>query len=39
MDTFWLSHVPPGQFDDFRSLVARCLNPGGRVFLIDSLHK
>ncbi|MET0415875.1 MAG: class I SAM-dependent methyltransferase [Actinoplanes sp.] len=33
----WLSHVPPQRFDDFWALVADCLTPGGRVFVIDEL--
>jgi SAM-dependent methyltransferase len=32
---FWLSHVPPARFDAFWSLVDRCLEPAGRVFLAD----
>jgi SAM-dependent methyltransferase len=34
--SFWLSHVPPGRFDAFWSLVGSALAPGGRVFLIDN---
>jgi SAM-dependent methyltransferase len=30
---FWLSHVPPGRFEAFRS----SLRPGGRAFFVDSL--
>ncbi|BEL05472.1 hypothetical protein Q0Z83_036630 [Actinoplanes sichuanensis] len=33
----WLSHVPPQRFDAFWDLVADCLEPGGRVFVIDEL--
>jgi SAM-dependent methyltransferase len=33
----WLSHVPPQRFDAFWTLVADCLTPGGRVFVIDEL--
>jgi trans-aconitate methyltransferase len=33
----WLSHVPPQRFDAFWALVADCLTPGGRVFVIDEL--
>lgn len=33
----WLSHVPPQRFAFFWDLVADCLRPGGRVFLIDEL--
>ena len=34
--SFWLSHVPRDRFSSFWSLVASCLAPGGRVFLIDN---
>jgi SAM-dependent methyltransferase len=37
--SFWLSHVPPERFDRFWALVRRALRPGGRFFLIDSLHE
>lgn len=37
--SFWLSHVPPEQFDDFWRLVRSCLAPGGRVFFLDSRHE
>ena len=33
----WLSHVPPQRFDAFWRLVADCLTPGGRAFVIDEL--
>lgn len=33
----WLSHVPPQRFDAFWALVADCLEPAGRVFVIDEL--
>jgi SAM-dependent methyltransferase len=33
----WLSHVPPQRFDAFWALVADCLTPGGRVFIVDEL--
>jgi demethylmenaquinone methyltransferase/2-methoxy-6-polyprenyl-1,4-benzoquinol methylase len=33
---FWLSHVPPGRFDEFWSTVADSLRPGGRVFFADN---
>jgi SAM-dependent methyltransferase len=33
----WLSHVPPQRFDAFWALVADCVEPGGRVFVIDEL--
>jgi SAM-dependent methyltransferase len=32
---FFLSHVPPGQFDPFWAAVDELLAPGGRVFLVD----
>jgi ubiquinone/menaquinone biosynthesis C-methylase UbiE len=35
---FWLSHVPPRNFSAFWDMVAESLNPGGRVFFIDSKH-
>ena len=33
---FWLSHVPPDQFDLFWSKVQASLKPGGKVFFLDS---
>jgi len=36
--SFWLSHVPPEQFDSFWAMVKSCLKPGGQVFFIDSLY-
>jgi demethylmenaquinone methyltransferase/2-methoxy-6-polyprenyl-1,4-benzoquinol methylase len=33
----WLSHVPPQRFDAFWALLADCLDPGGRAFVIDEL--
>jgi SAM-dependent methyltransferase len=33
---FWLSHVPPERFAFFWQLVDSCLEPGGRVFFVDS---
>ncbi len=33
----WLSHVPPQRFDAFWALVAKCLTPSGRAFVIDEL--
>ena len=36
--SFWLSHVPPERFASFWATVKACLNPCGRVFLIDSSH-
>jgi len=35
--SFWLSHVPPGQFDGFWGGVRAALKPGGRAFFVDSL--
>ena len=32
---FFLSHVPPGRFDSFWSIVDGLLAPGGRVFFVD----
>jgi demethylmenaquinone methyltransferase/2-methoxy-6-polyprenyl-1,4-benzoquinol methylase len=32
---FFLSHVPPGRFDAFWSVLEGLLAPGGRVFFID----
>ena len=34
--SFWLSHVPEGRLDEFWDLVRTSLEPGGRVFLVDS---
>ena len=34
--SFWLSHVPEERFDEFWALVRGALEPGGRVFLVDS---
>ena len=34
--SFWLSHVPPSRFEEFWSLVGRCVRPGGTVFFIDT---
>lgn len=36
--SFWLSHVPRDRFNAFWDLVRRCLEPGGRAFLIDNRH-
>jgi demethylmenaquinone methyltransferase/2-methoxy-6-polyprenyl-1,4-benzoquinol methylase len=36
---FWLSHVPPGRFEPFWSLVANCLKPHGRVFFADDAYR
>jgi SAM-dependent methyltransferase len=35
--SFWLSHVPPGRFDEFWATVRTALKPQGRAFFIDSL--
>ncbi|MDQ1481009.1 MAG: hypothetical protein QOI44_1870 [Actinomycetota bacterium] len=32
---FWLSHVPPANFDRFWALVRSSLGPGGRVAFVD----
>ena len=34
--SFWLSHVPRRLFEKFWELVASCLRPAGRAFLIDN---
>jgi SAM-dependent methyltransferase len=36
---FWISHVPAERFAAFWSLVADCLNPGGRVFFADDAYR
>jgi SAM-dependent methyltransferase len=36
---FWLSHVPAERFASFWSLVADCLEPGGRVFFADDAYR
>jgi demethylmenaquinone methyltransferase/2-methoxy-6-polyprenyl-1,4-benzoquinol methylase len=36
---FWLSHIPPQRFDSFWQTVADSLNPGGRVFFVDSKYE
>lgn len=36
---FWLSHVPPGRFLSFWSMVADCLKPDGRVFFVDDGYR
>lgn len=36
---FWLSHVPLDRFESFWSLVADCLEPGGRVFFVDDGYR
>jgi SAM-dependent methyltransferase len=35
---FWLSHVPPAKFESFWRMVADSLNPGGRMFFVDSKY-
>lgn len=35
----WLSHVPAERFAAFWSLVANCLKPDGRVFLVDDAYR
>jgi ubiquinone/menaquinone biosynthesis C-methylase UbiE len=37
--SFWMSHVPPDQFEGFWGKVSKSLNENGRVFLIDSLRE
>lgn len=36
---FWLSHVPPGRFESFWTLVADCLKDDGRVFFADDAYR
>jgi SAM-dependent methyltransferase len=36
---FWLSHVPPGRFASFWTLVADCLKDDGRVFFADDSYR
>jgi SAM-dependent methyltransferase len=36
---FWLSHVPPGRFGSFWTLVADALAPRGRVFFADDGYR
>jgi SAM-dependent methyltransferase len=36
---FWLSHVPPGRFESFWTLVAACLKEDGRVFFADDAYR
>ena len=36
---FWLSHVPLERFESFWSLIDRCFEPEGRVFLVDDAHR
>jgi len=35
---FWLSHVPPQEFDRFWNMVRSALKPAGKVFFVDSLQ-
>jgi len=35
--SFWLSHVPEAQFENFWAKVGQALRPEGRVFFVDSL--
>lgn len=35
--SFWMSHVPPEKLDGFLETVRKATQPGGRVFMIDSL--
>jgi len=35
---YWLSHVPPGRFEDFWEIVEALLEPRGRVFFVDGLY-
>ena len=37
--SFWLSHVPHSHFESFWRMVAQALQPGGRVFFIDSRYE
>jgi demethylmenaquinone methyltransferase/2-methoxy-6-polyprenyl-1,4-benzoquinol methylase len=36
---FWLSHVPRDRFEAFWTLVDDCLEPAGRVFLVDDAFR
>ena len=36
---FWVSHVPLDRFDSFWSMIADCLEPGGRVFFVDDFYR
>jgi SAM-dependent methyltransferase len=36
---FWLSHVPLERFEQFWSLVDRCLEPQGRVLFVDDAYR
>lgn len=35
---FWISHVPPGRWEQFWALVRRSLRPGGRLWFCDNAH-
>ncbi|MFP3899933.1 MAG: class I SAM-dependent methyltransferase [Acidimicrobiia bacterium] len=35
---FWISHVPPGRWERFWTLVRRSLRPGGRLWFCDNAH-
>ena len=37
--SFWLSHVPTGQFNDFWDNVRHALKPAGSVFFVDGLFE
>jgi trans-aconitate methyltransferase len=36
---FWISHVPLDRFEAFWSMIAECLEPGGRVFFVDDAYR
>jgi SAM-dependent methyltransferase len=36
---FWLSHVPPEQFEAFWALIRKALKPEGRFFFVDSRYE
>jgi ubiquinone/menaquinone biosynthesis C-methylase UbiE len=36
---FWISHVPLDRFEAFWSMIADCLEPGGRVFFTDDSYR
>ncbi len=36
---FWLSHIPPSKQSYFMNQLANTLQPGGKIFFIDSLPK
>ena len=35
---FWLSHVPPNQFEGFWHMVRNALKPSGKAFFVDNLQ-